>query len=227
MTGSGSSTAIQDYLSGETSEFEVEHRVRRKDGSYRWMLTRGVAMRDPAGRPIRFIGSCIDITDHRHAEEALRESEERFRGTFENAAVGIAHKDADGRFLRVNEKYCEIVGYTRDELLQRTFQDITHPEDLAAELEQYTPLMRGELPSYSLEKRYIRKDGSLIWIDVIHLAPARRGGPARLRHRDPPGHLRTQTAGGGDCARPRRRPRRPTGPRTSSWPTSATRSARP
>ena len=81
--------------------------------------------------------------------------------------------------LRVNEKYCEIVGYTRDELLARTFQDITHPEDLAAELEQYTPLMRGELPSYSLEKRYIRKDGSLIWIDVsVSLQRDAAGQPA-------------------------------------------------
>ena len=171
--------AIQDYLSGKTSQFEVEHRVRREDGSYRWMLTRGVAVRDPAGRPIRFIGSCIDITDHRHAQEALRESEGRFRGTFENAAVGIAHKDADGRFLRVNETYCEIVGYTRAELLARTFQDITYAEDLETELEQYLSLMRGELPSYSLEKRYIRKDGSLIWIDVsISLQRDAAGQPA-------------------------------------------------
>ena len=108
-----------------------------------------------------------EIAERKRAEEALRESEERFRGTFENAAVGIAHKDADGRFLRVNQKYCEIVGYTREELLERTFQDITHPDDLAAELERYTPLMRGELPSYSLEKRYIRKDGSLVWIELI------------------------------------------------------------
>ena len=171
--------AIQDYLSGKTSQFEVEHRVRREDGSYRWMLTRGVAMRDPSSRPIRFIGSCIDITDHRHAQEALRESEGRFRGTFENAAVGIAHKDADGRFLRVNETYCEIVGYTRLELLARTFQDITYAEDLETELEQYLSLMRGELPSYSLEKRYIRKDGSLIWIDVsISLQRDAAGQPA-------------------------------------------------
>ena len=170
---------IRAYLSGETGEFEVEHRARRKDGSYRWMLARGVAMRDPAGRPIRFIGSSIDITDHRSAEEALCASEERFRGTFENAAVGIAHKDAQGRWLRVNAKYCEIVGYDRDELLQRTFHEITHPEDLAAELEKYTPLMRGELPHYSLEKRYVRKDGSPIWSNVtISLERDSAGNPA-------------------------------------------------
>ena len=157
---------LQGYLDGETRELEIEHRARHKDGSFRWMLTRGVDMRDPEGRPIRLIGSSIDITDHRRAQEALRESEGRFRGTFENAAVGIAQKDADGRFLRVNETYCQIVGYSREELLQRTFQEITHPDDLAAELERYTPLMRGDLSSYSLEKRYLRKDGSLIWIDL-------------------------------------------------------------
>ena len=84
-----------------------------------------------------------------------------------------------GRFLRVNETYCEIVGYTRLELLARTFQDITYAEDLETELEQYLSLMRGELPSYSLEKRYIRKDGSLIWIDVsISLQRDAAGQPA-------------------------------------------------
>ena len=117
-----------------------------------------------------------EIAERKRAEEALRESEERFRGTFENAAVGIAHGDAEGRFLRVNERLCEIVGYTREELLARTFADITHPDDLAANVELYTTLMRGESPSFSLEKRYIRKDGSLVWVERVGLAPARRCG---------------------------------------------------
>ncbi len=108
--------------------------------------------------------SFSDIKDVKLAEEALRESEERFRGTFENAAVGIAHVDVNGRFLRVNEKLCEIVGYTREELLGMTFQEITCPEDLAADLEQFTPLMQGDLPSFSREKRYIRKDGAVVWV---------------------------------------------------------------
>ena len=120
-----------------------------------------------------------EIAERERAEEALRENEGRFRGTFENAAVGIAHKAADGRFLRVNEKYCEIVGYSRDELLERTFCDITHPDNLAAELERYTALMRGDLPSYTLEKRYLRKDGSLIWIDLsVSLQRDAAGQPA-------------------------------------------------
>ncbi len=101
------------------------------------------------------------------AEQALRESEERFRGTFENAAVGILHTDASGRFLRVNEKFCAIVGYDRADLLQKTFQDITHQDDLAASLESFTALLRGESPDFALEKRYIRQDGSLVWVELF------------------------------------------------------------
>jgi two-component system, sensor histidine kinase and response regulator len=108
-----------------------------------------------------------DISERKQAEQALRESEERFRGTFENAAVGIAHVGVTGRFLRVNEKFCAIVGYPREELLQRTFQDITHPGDLAASIDAFTALMRDESRVFGLEKRYIRKDGSLVWGEMF------------------------------------------------------------
>jgi PAS domain S-box-containing protein len=87
---------VQACLNGETPELEVEYRVRHSDGSDRWHLARGVAVRDAEGRPIRFLGSSVDITELKRAEEALRESEGRFRGTFENAAVGIAHVDLRG-----------------------------------------------------------------------------------------------------------------------------------
>ena len=160
---------LQDILrrirAGDMDARSVNENVT-KDGriiTCEWFNT---PLMDPDGRLVGVISLAQDITERMRAEEALRESEERFRGTFDNAAVGIAHEDADGRFLRVNETYCGIVGYTREELLARTFQDITYPEDLAAELEQFTRLMRGELSSYSLEKRYIRKDGSIVWIDM-------------------------------------------------------------
>jgi len=148
------------------SLYQVEYRVRRHDGEYRNMLTRGVPILAGDGEIREWFGTCVDITDLKRAEEALRESEERFRGTFENAAVGIAHKDVTGRFLRVNETFCDIVGYTRDELLTMTWQDITYPGDLAAIVGQYNPLMRGESLSFSLEKRYLRKDHSIVWVDV-------------------------------------------------------------
>ena len=136
--------AVRRYLAGETSEFEVESRVCHKDGSFRWMISRGVAVRDAGGKPIRFLGTGIDITDRKRAEEALRESEERFRGTFENAAVGIVHNDSAGHFLRVNQKFCAIVGYSREELLQKTLHDIIHPDELNAHLEHYESMLRTE-----------------------------------------------------------------------------------
>ena len=112
------------------------------------------------------------------AERALRESEERFRATFDQAAVGVAHIGLDGRWLRANQKLCEIVGYTREELLERTFQDITHPDDLEADHEHLRRLQTGEISRYSLEKRYLRKAGSVIWIDLtVSLVRAPSGEP--------------------------------------------------
>ena len=98
-------------------------------------------------------------------ESALRESEERFRATFEQAAVGLAHVTADGRWLRVNHRLTEILGYTRDELLARSLQDITHPDDGDRENELTRQLLAGELPWFSLEKRYLRRDGTTVWVD--------------------------------------------------------------
>src|SRR5208337_470156 len=110
------------------SLYKIEYRVLRLDSDYRNMLTRGVPIYAGDGELREWFGTCVDITDLKRAEEAVRESEERFRGTFENAAVGIAHKDLTGGFLLVNNTFCDIVGYTRDELLTRSWRDITHPD---------------------------------------------------------------------------------------------------
>src|SRR3954453_20501218 len=148
--------------------YDVEYRIRRADGVYRWFKTRGTPIRDSAARIVKWFGTCTDITDLRQTEAALRESEERFRGTFENAAVGIVHNDPAGRFLRVNGTYCAIVGYSREELLQKTLRDIIHPDDLAAFLELYTSCFtRGESPVFGMERRYLRKDGSTVWVEVF------------------------------------------------------------
>lgn len=96
----------------------------------------------------------------------LRENEERFRATFEQAAVGIAHVALDGHWLRVNQKLCDIVGYSREELLQMTVQQITHPRDLDAVQERVRQLLAGEASTYSMENRYIRKDGSVVSINL-------------------------------------------------------------
>ncbi|MBI5901633.1 MAG: PAS domain S-box protein [Rhodocyclales bacterium] len=106
------------------------------------------------------------LAERRRTGEQLRQSEARFAATFEQAAVGIALVTPDGRWLKVNRKLCEIVGYTPDELLTRTFQDITHPDDLEADLGQVRRMLAHEIGSYAMEKRYIRSDGGLVWIKL-------------------------------------------------------------
>lgn len=108
----------------------------------------------------------LEIAKHKQTEASLRESEERFRSTFEQAAVGIAHVCADGCFIRVNQKFCDIVGYTREELLTLSFRDITHPDDLEASQKLVRKFLSGEIRSYSIEKRYIRGDKSPIWVNL-------------------------------------------------------------
>jgi PAS domain S-box-containing protein len=119
-----------------------------------------------------------EITELQRAEEAIRQSEKRFRATFEQAAVGIAHVGPDGRWLRVNQKLCDIVGYSHHELMGLTFQDITYPDDLQADLAYVGRLLAGEIMTYSMEKRYIRKDRSLVWINLtVSLARTPQGRP--------------------------------------------------
>lgn len=100
------------------------------------------------------------------AQERLLESEGRFQATFEQAATGIALVSTDGHFLRVNARLCDIVGYTADELFARTFQDITHPPDLEGDLALLRRLTAGLIGRYTLEKRYVHKDGHLVWVNL-------------------------------------------------------------
>lgn len=99
----------------------------------------------------------------RKTERLLLDREFDFRATFDHAAVGVAHITMDGRWIRVNDKLCEILGYNREELLKRTFQDINMPEDMDRSVSLGWRLVKGEIPQFSIEKRYIRQDGSLIW----------------------------------------------------------------
>jgi PAS domain S-box-containing protein len=142
-------------------EFKVPH----KDGTWRYSEFLVNNLLDaPSVRGV--VINQRDITERKEAEDRLRESEERFRATFEQAAVGVAHVGPDGRWLRVNQRLCDIVGHTREELLQKTFQEITHPDDLETDLEQVRRLLAGEIDIYSMEKRYIKKAGSTVWIDL-------------------------------------------------------------
>jgi diguanylate cyclase (GGDEF)-like protein/PAS domain S-box-containing protein len=115
----------------------------------------------------RYFQSVVrDISERKKTEATLAEQAQRFRATFEQAAVGMAHVAPDGRWLRVNDRFCTIVGYSRQELLQKTFQEMTHPNDLKKDLWLLQQIIADQIPSFSIEKRYFHKDGSLIWANL-------------------------------------------------------------
>ncbi len=139
---------------------------QRKDGTLIPVSLTLSPVRNAQGK---FIGASTitrDISERVCMEEALMASEQRFRATFEQAAVGIAHVAPDGRFLEVNKRLCDMVGYSHAELLALTFQDITFPEDLHTDLAYVHQLLSAERQTYSMEKRYVRRDGSLLWINL-------------------------------------------------------------
>lgn len=119
-----------------------------------------------------------DAVERARARAALAASEARFRGTFENAAVGVAHVAPDGRWLRVNQRLCEITGYGEEELLQRTFADITHPDDVASDRAQLERMIAGETQTHAREKRYLRSDGTTVWVELtVSLMRTAQGEP--------------------------------------------------
>jgi diguanylate cyclase (GGDEF)-like protein/PAS domain S-box-containing protein len=142
---------------------EAEYRFRHKDGSWRWVESAGTyLLDDPHVKGV--VVQTRDITERKRTEEALREAEERFRRSFDDAAIGMALVAPDGRFLRTNRSLCEILGYREEELLGKTFQVLTHPDDLDADLDQVRRMLLGEVRTYQMEKRYFHKDGHVVWV---------------------------------------------------------------
>ena len=151
---------------------ESEARVRRADGEYCWWFIRNVPLRDETGKLVRWYGTAIDIEDRKRAEQALRKSEERWRSVFENSAIGVALTDLNGRFLATNHVYQTIVGYTEEELRALYFLDVTHEDYREANWALITELLEGKRRQFQIEKKYLRKDGSSIWVsNNVSLVP--------------------------------------------------------
>ncbi|MGE5655602.1 MAG: PAS domain S-box protein [Actinomycetota bacterium] len=159
--------------------YNLDHRICLPSGEIRFINAKGQALKNEAGQVLRLFGTVMDISDRKFAEQAVAESEQRFRAIFESAAIGIAQVWPDGQFLKVNSGLCQILGYTESELRQHTFLEISHPEDLAADLEQQRLLLLGEIQSYAIEKRFIRANGEPIWthISVSLVREPRSGEP--------------------------------------------------
>ena len=157
---------LQRHLKQELPTYSCEYRLRCKGGDYKWILDRGQALWNQSGTVTRMVGSCTDIDDRKRAEADLRNSEERFRAIIEQAAVGISQLDQNGYYLKVNEKFCSLLGYHESELLGLNYKDITYSEDLDENVESSTRLWQREIPSFSMQKRYVRKDKRLQWTNV-------------------------------------------------------------
>jgi PAS domain S-box-containing protein len=152
--------------------------VVRTDGQVVWVLSRQKVFADASGKAARMLAALLDITERKEAERALGESEERFRQTFELAASGIAHIGLDRKFMRVNRRLCEILGYAEHELIGLTGRAISHPADLDRINAQRPKLYAGEFDRVRIEKRYLRKDGSTVWVNLtVALARNAAGEP--------------------------------------------------
>jgi PAS domain S-box-containing protein len=153
--------AHQRASQGEVVRYDVQ--VRMAGGHLMWIDFQLVPRRDESGRITHLIPSGLDLTARKLAEAELRASEQKFRGIFDNANSGVALVSLDGDWLEVNDRLCDLLGYSRDQLTAKTFQDITHPDDLQGDLDLVRRLIAGEIESYTFDKRYVRGDGSILW----------------------------------------------------------------
>jgi diguanylate cyclase (GGDEF)-like protein/PAS domain S-box-containing protein len=179
----------EDERTGEPGEvFASEYRVLHRGGRTVWVRNESVLIEDEEGGSRYWQGFMLDITERKLAEEALKESEQRFRSTFENAPIGVAlvslpspSPDSATRYLRVNPALCEMLGYSEEELLSMTSSDVTHPEDLEESRARAERLVEEGGSKYTIEKRYVRSDGRVVWAMLnVSLVRDSEGNPSHF-----------------------------------------------
>ncbi|MEI6309597.1 MAG: PAS domain S-box protein, partial [bacterium] len=152
--------AIEDYLAGKTSHYEIIHRLRHKDGAWRWILCRGDIVNDAQGKPLRWVGTNMDITERKQAEEALRESEETLRSQIENSFDVIFTLNKEGEFLFVSPAWERHFGYPVSEVIGKSFAPFVHPDDIAPLSEYLKRVLSAGQSETSPAYRVKHADGS-------------------------------------------------------------------
>lgn len=145
---------------------EVQYRIIRPDGEIRWLNEKLRPAFNDQGEVVRIDGIVSDITRDKQYEEALRESENRFRKIFEDSPLGMAMVDMEYGYIDINASFCRMLGYKKSELMKMTFRDFTHPDDFNEDNKNIKKLVEGEIQFYHTEKRYIKKDDSTFWAET-------------------------------------------------------------
>ncbi len=158
--------AARAALTAGASEQVTVTRCSRPDGGWIWVESRLRALRDAEGRICGVQSSARDISDRKAAEAERRVADTRFRTAFDDAPIGMALVAPDGSWLRVNDALCSIVGHSRDELLTKTFQDITHADDVDTDVGLVEETLAGHRTGYRMDKRYLRADGTIVWVSL-------------------------------------------------------------
>ncbi len=165
-----------EAAAAEGRDSVAEYRFVRPGGSEVWIQGFAAALHDADGQLLGWVGTCVDLTERKLAEEALRRERERFQAAFDNAPIGMALVSPDGRWLQVNPSFCELLGYDSLQLLGLSFEDITHPDDLEASREHSRRQLDDEVVQARIEKRYLRSDGRPLWVAVSSTLVRGAGG---------------------------------------------------
>lgn len=173
--------ARQSVLDGNSSRITVDRRFIKKSGEVLWVSIGASLIRDDKGDPILTLAQVSDISDRKRSEEALILSENRFRGAFEKAAIGMDIVDPEGVITGVNQAFCEMIGYGESELLGRNIAEFSDPGDMALNMEFRRKLFAGEIDKFHMEKRYFHKSGEIVWaILSVSLIRDHQGQPVHV-----------------------------------------------
>ena len=174
--------AMLDYISGKKQSYALDYRIKASNGSYKWFQDIGIATeRDNDGNIVLISGVVFDITQRKESEKLIFENQQKFKSIFDQSSVGICYSDLDGKFIMANKQFCNIVGYSVDELINNSWEIITFPADVKSDKELAGKLLNKEISYYNIKKRYYHKQGHIVWVNLnVSLLYDNHGGPVNF-----------------------------------------------